>query len=213
MSGSSAQAERVRASGGESRGSARSAGHAAERRDQSLVTDTIRHWACQQTGVDRERRSRTQQGKVASTLRGDEAKWARRRRIMMIVGGCRLAARTMSADDKAVWSRRREGSHAEPDACHQGLNCKRVGDPKRQETARPPGLYKLSQAEHRLINSTRREQSEIHGRGNTSLQSGANRLHGLFGFSRSSESFHPPSKNLKRSLTLTITPQSIVRRL
>jgi hypothetical protein len=74
----------------------------------------------------------------------------------------------MAADGRVARTGRRESGHAEPNACHQGLDCKRISDPKGQQTARPSGSYKLSQAEHRLINSTCASPMKIHARWNTS---------------------------------------------
>ena len=54
--------------------------------------------------------------------------------------------RRIGADNKAALARCGESRHAKPDAHHQGLDGKRIGDAKREQRTEAAGADEMSQA-------------------------------------------------------------------
>jgi len=106
------------------------------------------------------------QCQISSAIGRDKAKWALRRGsgILIVASGRRQPARNMTTDHKVALSRRGECRHAQTDACHQGLDRKRIGDDDGKKTA-APDPNELAHAFHNLTIARSCEEQNRPSRG------------------------------------------------
>jgi hypothetical protein len=138
MGKSSAEAEHVPTSGGESWRGSGLAMPMMEPKDKRSGAYRVQNRGAQQTGMDQKRRSLADSRNVTCGLRSDKAKRTLRGRtgLLSAIVPSRLIGSLMgsnAAEDKSI--RRTASRHAEPDARDRRLDGKRTSDENGQETA------------------------------------------------------------------------------